>query len=125
MTPLAPEQRQRSHYAKPLWLFLLLQKGSTMSIGIFYCNQIPMYDLAEIDWLIQNPIREKELENELGEDVWKVEYDSSHPNMQIYNRDETCLVWGFLGAVFEDEARLDDRCAIFPGQGIKVNRVIA
>jgi len=29
-----------------------------MTIGIFYGNQIPMYDLAEIDWLIENPVRE-------------------------------------------------------------------
>jgi hypothetical protein len=75
-----------------------------------------MYDLAEIDWLIQNPVREWELEEELGEPVWRVEYDAKHSNMQICNRYETCMVWGFLGATFEDEARLDDRCAIFPDE---------
>lgn len=83
-----------------------------MSIGAFYCNQIPMYDLAEIDWLIQNPVRERELEEELGEQVWRVEFDTEHPTMQLFNRHETCMVWGFIGAIFEDEARLDNRCTI-------------
>jgi hypothetical protein len=87
-----------------------------MPIGIFYCSQIPIYDLAEIDWLIQNPVPDRELEEDLEEEVWMVEYDADHPDMQFYNRDETCIKWGFIGTTFEDEARLDDRCAIFPGQ---------
>ena len=87
----------------------------SMGIEIFFCNQIPMFDLAEIDWLIQTPVRDRELEEELGEEVWRVEYDAEHPDMQYHNRYETCLRFGFLGAIFEDETRLDDRCAIFPG----------
>jgi hypothetical protein len=85
-----------------------------MGIEIFYCNQIPMFDLAELDWLIQTPERDWELEEELGQEVWRVEYDAEHPDMQYYNRDETCLRVGFVGVIFEDEATLDDRCAIFP-----------
>ena len=91
-----------------------------MPIGIFYCSQIPIYDLAEIDWLIQNPVPDRELEEDLEEEVWMVEYDADHPDMQFYNRDETCIKWGFIGTTFEDEARLDDRCAIFPGQQISL-----
>lgn len=91
-----------------------------MPIGIFYCSEIPIYDLAEIDWLIQNPLHDTELEEDLEEDVWMVEYDTDHPDMQYYNRDETCAKWGFIGTAFDDEARLDDRCAIFPGLLISI-----
>lgn len=87
-----------------------------MTIGIFYCNHFPIYDIVEIDWLIRNPVHDRELEEELGEAVWKVEYDADHPEMQYYNRYETCTKWEFFGITFEDEARLDDRCAIFPYQ---------
>ncbi len=86
-----------------------------MGIEIFYCHQIPIFDLAEISWLIQTPARDWELEEELGQSVWRVEFDAEHPDMQYHNRDETCLRLGFVGAIFEDEAILDDRCAIFPG----------
>jgi hypothetical protein len=54
-----------------------------MPIGIFYCSEIPIYDLAEIDWLIQNPIHDTELEEDLEEDVWMVEYDTAHPICNI------------------------------------------
>jgi hypothetical protein len=86
----------------------------SMSIGVFFCNQIPRLDLIEVNWLIQNPIRDQELEEELGEEVWMVEYNADHPDMQYHNRYYTCIRYGFLEATFEDEALLDDRCAIFP-----------
>ena len=85
-----------------------------MGIEVFYCQQIPIFDLAEIDWLIQTPIRDWELEAELGEQVWRVDYDAEHPDMRHHKRYETCARWGFVGAIFEDDVRLDDRCAIFP-----------
>jgi hypothetical protein len=83
-----------------------------MGIGIFYCNQIPIYDLAEIDWLIVNPVRDWELEEAVGEPVWMVEYNAEHPDMQKSHRYHTCQKLGFLGAVFEDETELDDPCAM-------------
>lgn len=87
-----------------------------MGIEVFYCNQIPMFDLAEIDWLIPIPVRDWELEEELGEQVWRVEYNAEHPDMQYYNRHDTCTRYGFLGVIFEDEALLDDQSAIFPNE---------
>jgi hypothetical protein len=85
-----------------------------MAIGIFYCSQFPIYDVVEIDWLIQNPVRDLELEEELGEEVWRVEYDAEHPDMQYHNRSETCARCGFLEATFEDEAVQYAQCAVFP-----------
>lgn len=85
-----------------------------MAIGIFYCSQFPMYDVLEIDWLIQNPVRDWELEEEVGEPIWKVEYDADHLEMQYYNRHDTCKRWEFCGVAFEDEAILEDQCALFP-----------
>lgn len=88
-----------------------------MGIEIFYCTQIPVFDLAEIEWLIQIPSRDTELEKELGQQVWIVEYDASHPDMQLHNRHETCLSLGFSGTVFEDEVIIDDQPQILPRQG--------
>ena len=97
-----------------------------MGIEVFYCHQVPIFDLAEVDWLIQNPVRDRELEEELGEEVWMVEYDANHPDMKYHNRYYTCVKYGFLGVTFEDEAILDDRCAIFPNLALNLpNYLIA
>ncbi len=88
----------------------------TMGIEIFYCTQIPVFDLAEIEWLIQIPSRDKELEKELGQQVWIVEYDAGHPDMQFHNRHETCLSLGFSGTVFEDEVIIGNQSQALPSQ---------
>ncbi|HEY9727942.1 MAG TPA: hypothetical protein V6D50_15950 [Chroococcales cyanobacterium] len=74
-----------------------------MTRGVFYCYQIPRANLAEIEWIVEKPIRDRELEAEVGQPVWMVKYDTAHPSMQKMNRFDTCKKWLFGGIVFDDD----------------------
>ncbi len=74
-----------------------------MNTGIFYCYKIPEFELALIDWLVENPIRDWELEAEVGQQVWRVRYKADHPRMQTFNRLDTCREYKFFDVVFDDE----------------------
>jgi len=78
-----------------------------MTQGVFYCYHIPLSNLAEIDWLVENPIRDWELEAEVGEQVWRVHYNPDHPSMQTINRLDTCTACQFFGVVFDDDLEDD------------------
>lgn len=81
-----------------------------MTRGVFYCYQIPKANFAEIEWIIEKPIRDRELEAEVGQPVWMVKYDADHPSMQKINRFDTCKECQFRGIVFDDdiEDEVDD-----------------
>ncbi len=83
-----------------------------MSKGVFYCYNIPLSNLAAIDWLVEKPIRDWELEAEVGEPVWRVQYNPDHPSMQPFNRLNTCIAYQFFDVVFDDdiEAEFEDEC---------------
>lgn len=74
-----------------------------MVIGVFYCYQIPIADLKSIDWLIAIPVRDWELEEALGQPIWMVRYKADHPDMQNFNRLQTCRKCRFSDVVFEDD----------------------
>ncbi len=74
-----------------------------MNTGIFYCYKIPEFERALIDWLVENPIRDWELEVEVNQPVWRVQYNPDHPNMQKFNRLDTCTSCQFFGVVFDDD----------------------
>jgi hypothetical protein len=78
-----------------------------MTKGVFYCYQIPRCNLARLDWIVENPIRDWELEVEVGQPVWRVEYNPNHPSMQKFNRLTTCTACQFLGVVFDDDVEDD------------------
>jgi hypothetical protein len=74
-----------------------------MVFGVFYCYQIPITDFNSIDWLIAIPVRDWELQEALGQPVWMVRYNADHPDMQKYNRLQTCRKFQFSSVVFEDD----------------------
>ncbi len=75
--------------------------------GTFYCYHLPTVGLDSIDWLIETPTRDWELEADVGQPVWIVQYNSQHPKMQKNNRFNTCQACGFSDIVFEDEIGYD------------------
>jgi hypothetical protein len=74
-----------------------------MVIGVFYCYQMPISEFNLIDWLIAIPVRDWELEEALGQPVWMVRYNADHPDMQKFNRLQTCRKFQFSSIVFEDD----------------------
>ncbi|HEY9603538.1 MAG TPA: hypothetical protein V6C85_18120 [Allocoleopsis sp.] len=83
-----------------------------MTRGVFYCYEVPIANLAKIEWLVEKPIRDWELEADVGRPVWMVKYDANHPSMQKINRLDTCKVCQFGGVVFDDdiEDNAEDEC---------------
>lgn len=79
-----------------------------MTRGVFYCYQVPRANLAEIEWLVEKPIRDWELEADVGKPVWMVKYDANHPTMQKVNRLDTCKECQFGGIVFDDDDDIED-----------------
>ena len=75
-----------------------------MTRGVFYCYEVPTANLAEIEWLVEKPIRDWELEADVGKPVWMVKYDANHPSMQKINRLDTCKECRFGGIVFDDDS---------------------